>query len=201
MSAPFFLYVVAGEESGDARGAELIRALKQRAPQVVVCGAGGPRLRGLADGAFLEWTSEAVVGLWDVVKKLDYFTWQFERMLEEMEANRPDALLLVDYPGFNLRLAAAARRRFPDLKIIYYISPQVWAWNRGRIGKMAGFLDLMLCIFPFEKELYEASGLKTEFVGHPMLDREESEAYQLKIKLNTLSAFANQERILATVRF
>jgi lipid-A-disaccharide synthase len=170
VSAPFFLYVVAGEESGDARGAELIRALKQRAPQVVVCGAGGPRLRGLADGAFLEWTSEAVVGLWDVVKKLDYFTWQFERMLEEMEANRPDALLLVDYPGFNLRLAAAARRRFPDLKIIYYISPQVWAWNRGRIGKMAGFLDLMLCIFPFEKELYEASGLKTEFVGHPMLD-------------------------------
>ena len=170
MSAPFHLYVVAGEESGDARGAELLRALKERAPQVQICGAGGPRIQSLASGPFLEWTSEAVVGLWDVLKKLDYFTDQFDRMLEEMEARRPDALLLVDYPGFNLRLAAAARRRFPELKIIYYISPQVWAWNRGRIGKMAGFLDLMLCIFPFEKELYEASGLKTEFVGHPMLD-------------------------------
>ena len=78
-------------------------------------------------------------------------------------------MVLIDYPGFNLRLARALRKKSPALKIIYYISPQVWAWNRGRIRQMARFLDLMLCIFPFEAELYNQSGLRTVFVGHPMI--------------------------------
>jgi lipid-A-disaccharide synthase len=78
--------------------------------------------------------------------------------------------VLIDYPGFNLRLARTLRARSPGTKIIYYISPQVWAWNRGRIAQMAGYLDLMLCIFPFEAELYNASGLRTIFVGHPMIE-------------------------------
>jgi lipid-A-disaccharide synthase len=81
----------------------------------------------------------------------------------------PAAVIFVDYPGFNLRLAAYLRRKGFIGKLIYYISPQVWAWNRGRIPRMAKFLDLMMCIFPFEKSLYEASGLRTEFVGHPMI--------------------------------
>jgi lipid-A-disaccharide synthase len=164
------LYLVAGEASGDARGEELMRALHQQAPQLEFCGAGGPQMRALAGGDFLEWADEAVVGLWDVLKKYGYFKAQFDRMLGDIERLKPDALVLIDYPGFNLRLAKAARARRPEMKIIYYISPQVWAWNRGRIPKMARFLDLMLCIFPFEKPLYEASGLRTEFVGHPMLD-------------------------------
>ena len=79
-------------------------------------------------------------------------------------------MIFVDYPGFNLRLAHYLRRKQFGGKLIYYISPQVWAWNRGRIPRMAEFLDLMLCIFPFEKSLYEASGLRTEFVGHPMIE-------------------------------
>jgi lipid-A-disaccharide synthase len=79
-------------------------------------------------------------------------------------------VVLIDYPGFNLRLARTLRERSPGLKIIYYISPQVWAWNRGRIAQMARSLDLMLCIFPFEAELYNASGLRTIFVGHPMIE-------------------------------
>jgi lipid-A-disaccharide synthase len=83
----------------------------------------------------------------------------------------PAAVLLVDYPGFNLRLAKALRAKQPGLKILYYVSPQVWAWNRGRIPKMARWLDLMLCIFPFEKPLYEQSGLRTEFVGHPIVEQ------------------------------
>ena len=82
----------------------------------------------------------------------------------------PDAVVLIDYPGFNLRLARALRAQLPKLKIIYYISPQVWAWNRRRIPKMARYLDLMLCIFPFEAELYNKSGLRTVFVGHPMIE-------------------------------
>jgi lipid-A-disaccharide synthase len=164
------LYVVAGEASGDARGAELLAALRIQLPDLEVRGAGGPKMEGLVTGPFLEWTGEAVVGLWDVLKKYGYFRTQMDRMLHEIEVTQPDVLLLIDYPGFNLRLASAAKKRLPKLKTIFYISPQVWAWNRGRIPKMARYLDLMLCIFPFEKALYEASGLKTEFVGHPMLD-------------------------------
>jgi lipid-A-disaccharide synthase len=95
-------------------------------------------------------------------------------MYREIRRLAPDAVIFVDYPGFNLRLAHYLRRKQFSGKLIYYISPQVWAWNRGRIPRMAAFLDLMLCIFPFEKSLYEASGLKTEFVGHPMIEELDS---------------------------
>ena len=164
------LYVIAGEASGDARGAELLRALRPLAPSLAIHGAGGHEMAALASAPFTDWAGEAVVGLWDVLKKYGYFKAQFDRMLGEVARLQPDALILIDYPGFNLRFAKAARAAHPRMKIIYYISPQVWAWNRGRIPKMARYLDLMLCIFPFEKPLYEASGLRTEFVGHPMLD-------------------------------
>jgi lipid-A-disaccharide synthase len=164
------LYLVAGEASGDARGAELIRALRERDSSLQFFGAGGREMRALIGDQCADWADEAVVGLWDVLKKYGYFKGQFNRMLAEIAAVQPHALVLIDYPGFNLRLAREAHRRFPWLKIIDYISPQVWAWNRGRIPKMARYLDLMLCIFPFEKPLYEQSGLRTVFIGHPMLD-------------------------------
>lgn len=164
------LYLIAGEASGDARGAELMRALHALDPLLEFSGAGGPEMKELAQGPFLDWADEAVVGLWDVLKKYGYFKGQFDRMLSEILALQPEAVVLIDYPGFNLRLAKALHARAPQIKILYYISPQVWAWNRGRIKEMAGYLNLMLCIFPFEKPLYEQSGLRTEFVGHPLLD-------------------------------
>jgi len=164
------LYLIAGEASGDARGAELMRALRERLPAIEFFGAGGREMRALAGDHLEDWADEAVVGLWDVLKKYGYFRKQFDRMLGEIGQLQPDAVLFIDYPGFNLRLAKALRAGHPKLRLFYYISPQVWAWNRGRIPKMARFLDLMLCIFPFEKPLYEKSGLRTVFVGHPMLD-------------------------------
>src|SRR5438552_17988838 len=140
-------------------------------PDIEFPGRGGPKMRAVAGGAFLNWSdSAAVVGLWEVVKRYRYFRAQFQRALREIATINPDAVVLIDYPGFNLRLARALRRESPALKIIYYISPQVWAWNRGRIGQMARFLDLMLCIFPFEADLYNKSGLRTIFVGHPMIE-------------------------------
>lgn len=164
------LYLVAGEASGDARGAELMRALRERSPSLQFFGAGGREMLALAGGDFLDWSGEAVIGLWDVLKKYGYFKKQFDRMLADIARLRPDAVIYIDYPGFNLRLAKAVKQRVPGVRNIYYVSPQVWAWHRSRIPKMARFLDLMLCIFPFEKDLYEASGLRTTFVGHPMLD-------------------------------
>lgn len=164
------IYLVAGEASGDARGAELMRALLAHHPALKFCGAGGHEMRTLAGGEFLDWADEAVVGLWDVLKKYGYFKNQFDRMLAEIARLAPAAVIFIDYPGFNLRLAKAVKKRLPAVRTIFYISPQVWAWHRSRIPKMARYLDLMLCIFPFEQPLYEASGLRTIFVGHPMLD-------------------------------
>jgi lipid-A-disaccharide synthase len=164
------IYIIAGESSGDAHASVLMREIAELNPDIRFFGAGGPQMQKLAAEPFLNWTHEAVVGLWDVLVKYAYFRQKFYEMYEQICRIQPDAVIFVDYPGFNLRLAAYLRRKGFAGKLIYYISPQVWAWNRGRIPRMAKFLDLMMCIFPFEKSLYEASGLRTEFVGHPMTE-------------------------------
>jgi lipid-A-disaccharide synthase len=164
------IYIIAGEASGDAHGAVLMREIGALVSNVQFFGAGGPEMRSIAGNHFMDWTQEAVVGLWDVLVKYPYFREQFYRMYREVRRLEPDIVIFVDYPGFNLRLAHYLRRKQYTGKLIYYISPQVWAWNRSRIPRMAGILDLMICIFPFEKSLYEASGLRTEFVGHPMVE-------------------------------
>ena len=165
------LYFVAGEVSGDTHGAALLAALRARRPELGFHGRGGPRMRAIAGEGLEDWTGEAaVLGLWEVLKKYPYFRAQFARVLAEIERLKPDAVVLIDYPGFNLRLAAELRRRRQPLKIIYYISPQVWAWHRGRIPRMARLLDLMICIFPFEPALYGPAGLRSVFAGHPLVD-------------------------------
>jgi lipid-A-disaccharide synthase len=164
------VYFVAGERSGDNHGAALLKALRARAPEMRFVGRGGPKMRALAGGKFRDWIDHtAVVGLWEVIKHYPFFRKQFQDTISEIDAARPSAVVLIDYPGFNLRLARALHAKFPEVKIVYYISPQVWAWNRRRVSQMAQSIDLMLCIFPFEPELYEASGLRAIFVGHPMM--------------------------------
>jgi len=167
---PFTVYFVAGERSGDNHGAALLKALRARAPEMRFVGRGGPKMRALAGGNFRDWTDDtAVVGLWEVIKRYPFFREQFHDTISEIEAARPSAIILIDYPGFNLRLARVLHLKFPELRIVYYISPQVWAWNQRRVSQMAQSIDLMLCIFPFEPEFYEASGLRAIFVGHPMM--------------------------------
>jgi lipid-A-disaccharide synthase len=112
----------------------------------------------------------AVVGLWEVVKHYQWFKARFDEMLAEVRALRPEVLLLIDYPGFNLRFSAAVRREFPEVRQVYYIAPQVWAWNQRRVPKMVELLDEMLCLLPFEEPIFTAAGLKTQFVGHPLVD-------------------------------
>lgn len=165
------IYLVAGEASGDNHGAALMEAVRRLQPNVEFSGRGGPRMAKLAGSGFKDWSEEAgVVGLWEVLKHYPYFWREMRQTVAEIQATKPDAVVLIDYPGFNLRLARKLRESSLSGKVIYYISPQVWAWNRGRIPKMARWLDLMLCIFPFEAELYAQSGLRTVFVGHPMLE-------------------------------
>jgi len=166
---PSTVYFVAGERSGDDHGAALLTALRALVPEMRFVGRGGPKMRALAGGKFRDWIDDtAVVGLWEVIRRYPFFRKQFQATISEIEAVKPNAVVLIDYPGFNLRLAHTLHAKFPELRIIYYISPQVWAWNRRRVSQMVQFIDLMLCIFPFEPELYNASGLRAIFVGHPM---------------------------------
>jgi lipid-A-disaccharide synthase len=165
------LYVVAGELSGDTHGAGLLRALKTMVPALEIHGAGGPQMAAVAGPALRDWVEDAaVMGVWEVLKRYGWFKQRFAEMLAELEDYRPDVLVLIDYPGFNLRFAAAVKRRCPETRLVYYISPQVWAWHKGRIPKMARMLDEMLCLFPFEQPIFQSAGLRTTFVGHPLVD-------------------------------
>ncbi|MFZ0918261.1 MAG: hypothetical protein WAN04_15315, partial [Candidatus Udaeobacter sp.] len=166
------IYFVAGEVSADNHGAALMRSLGELDPGLKFIGRGGPQMQEIATNQFKNWIGDAaVLGLWEVLRKYGYFREQFRETIEEILESKPDAVVLIDYPGFNLRLARALRKKSRRQKIIYYISPQVWAWNRGRIKRMARCIDLVLCIFPFEANLYNESGLRAVFVGHPMIER------------------------------
>jgi lipid-A-disaccharide synthase len=165
------LYVIAGELSGDAHGAGLLRSLKTMVPAVEIHGAGGTEMAAVAGPALRDWVEDAaVMGVWEVLKRYGWFKQRFAEMLDEVKSFRPDVLLLIDYPGFNLRFAEAVKRECPETRLVYYISPQVWAWHKGRIPKMARMLDEMLCLFPFEQPLFQNAGLKTTFTGHPLVD-------------------------------
>lgn len=166
------IYFVAGEASADNHGAALMRSLRNVDPDLRFIGRGGPQMQQIVGDQFHNWIGDAaVLGLWEVLRKYGYFREQFRQTLSEILERKPDAVVLIDYPGFNLRLAEALRRKSRRQKIIYYISPQVWAWNRQRIKQMAQSIDLVLCIFPFEADLYKESGLRAIFVGHPMIER------------------------------
>jgi len=173
------LYIVAGERSGDAHAAGLARELRALDPQLAFAGLGGPALAGAVGeaGQIHDWVEQAgVVGLWEVLKMYPWFRRRFAEIRQEIASLKPDAVVLVDYPGLNLRLAKALRHDHPQLRQIYYISPQVWAWKQGRVKTMAQTLDRMICIFPFEADLYQSSGLDTIFAGHPLVDRMAEEA-------------------------
>jgi len=165
------LYVVAGELSGDAHGAGLLRALKPMVRDLEILGVGGPEMAAVGGKGVCDWVEDAaVMGVWEVLKRYGWFKQRFGEMLEELKAYQPDVLLLIDYPGFNLRFAEAVRRESPQTKIVYYVSPQVWAWNKGRIPKMVRLLDQMICLFPFEVPIFANAGLRSVFAGHPLVD-------------------------------
>lgn len=163
-------FIIAGEMSGDKHGALLMREMRKLSPEVKFSGLGGGLMH--EESPFVDnWAEEAaVIGVVEVLKKYGWFRRRFLETLDRIAEEKPDVLVLIDYPGFNLRMAEQVHRKMPDVKIAYFISPQVWAWHRGRIPKMARMLDLMMCIFPFEKPLFEEAGLWTEFVGHPLVD-------------------------------
>ena len=164
----FRLFVAAGEASGDRHAAALVRELRKRVSGLEVRGLGGRRLED--EGAVLLERTEnlSVLGFAEVARRLPFFLRLYRRVISEIETWKPDIVLPVDYPGFNLRLGRAARTR--GFRVIYYIAPQVWAWRRDRRPGVRRAVDDLLVVFPFETPLFEEAGIQTTFVGHPLLD-------------------------------
>jgi lipid-A-disaccharide synthase len=161
--------LVAGEASGDLQGALLARALYARDPGIEISGVGGEAMA--AAGVRLVFRSEemAVTGLWEVLAHLPRLKRILDRLSGWLRTEPPDVLVPIDYPDFNLRLAARAHAI--GIPIVYYISPQVWAWRRGRLRTVAKLVRRMLVIFPFEEQIYRDQGVPVTYVGHPLVDR------------------------------
>ncbi|MBL7648928.1 MAG: lipid-A-disaccharide synthase [Candidatus Hydrogenedentes bacterium] len=166
--ATFRLFFVAGEASGDIHGANLIAALRALSPGIECEGLGGQRMAAAGMALRHDLAGEAIMGFTEVVKHFRGIRRLFLDTLAHIEDTRPDAVVLIDYPGFNIRLAKRLKQL--GIPVVYYISPQVWAWKKKRIHTLAACVDKMLVIFPFEQPLYEKVGLPCRYVGHPLLD-------------------------------
>ncbi len=187
-------FLISGERSGDRHGAGVMEEIIALQPEAEFHGLGGTEMHALAP-AIPDWVEEAgVVGLVEVLKKYGWFKKKFAETLARIDELKPAAVVLIDYPGFSLRLAKALRQRGFSGKIIYYVSPQVWAWNRGRIPKMARILDLMLCIFPFEKELYAGCGLRAIFTGHPLVEYHRARMLNIQRQSGLIGLFPGSRR-------
>lgn len=163
------VFFVAGEPSGDLQAARLADALARRDPGLVLCGVGGPAMREAGVATAIDIGELSVMGVAEVVGALARVRRIYRRILAEMDSSRrPDLLVLVDFPEFNLLLARAARRR--GIPVLYYVSPQVWAWRRGRVRKIRARVDAMVVLFPFEEEFYAAHGVPARFFGHPLAE-------------------------------
>jgi lipid-A-disaccharide synthase len=163
---PETVMIVAGETSGELYGALLATALKKRTPGIRIIGVGGERMQQ-AGIEIISGISSAF-GLAEAVSSLKTIKKTFADAVNALRMHKPDLLVLIDYPDFNLRLAAEARKN--KIKVLYYVSPQVWAWRKKRVTKIAGLVDKMAVVLPFEEEIYKKVGLPCEFVGHPVYD-------------------------------
>lgn len=162
------LVIIAGEASGDLHASHLVEELKTLYPSARFYGLGGGKLRAVGVNLWHDLTALAVVGFVEVLKNYGRFKRIFDDTLEKIVALRPDAVILVDYPGFNLRLVRALKGH--GIRVVYFISPQVWAWGRQRIRLIRRHVDLMLVLFKFEEDLYGDGAFKVTCVGHPLLD-------------------------------
>jgi lipid-A-disaccharide synthase len=172
-SKPPRFMILAGEVSGDLHAAALVRAIRRQATNSTFTGIGGPAMREAGVITRYDIAELAVMGITEVIAKLGFFRRLLRQLLDEAQRERPDAVILVDYPGFNLRFASAAHRA--GLKTVYYICPKVWAWQNSRIPKMVSSLDRLIAIFPFEPALFAGTSLKVDFVGNPLVDMTEGE--------------------------
>ncbi|KTC69328.1 lipid-A-disaccharide synthase [Legionella birminghamensis] len=162
--------IIAGEESGDAHAAELVRHLLKHDGSLQFSGIGGRHMQEAGVHLVSDLARYAVTGLTEVIKHLRVIRKAFKTIQAHLEDTKPDLLILVDYPGFNLRLAKFAKNKL-NIRIIYYISPQIWAWKPQRINTIKSCVDKMAVILPFEKAVYQQAKVPVSFVGHPLVKK------------------------------
>jgi lipid-A-disaccharide synthase len=162
------LAIVAGEASGDLHASEVVHELRQLDPSLELFGIGGDLLASEGMRLLHHAKEMGIVGLFNVLRHLRMFRRVFDDLVGQLAEERPDAVLLVDYPDFNLRVAKKCRAM--GLRVIYYISPQLWAWRKGRVRHIAKYVDQMIVIFPFETDFYRSHDVPVTYVGHPLVD-------------------------------
>ena len=161
------ILIISGEESGDMHGASLMEAMKDQMGPLSFFGMGGKKMRAAGlDG--LDYKEVSVVGLVEVIKRLPAIRRRLKEIKGIFKTEKIDCVVLIDFPDFNLRIAVEAKKL--SIPVVYYISPQVWAWRKNRVKKIAALVDKMLVVFPFEEEIYRKEGVDVEFVGHPLAD-------------------------------
>ena len=162
------IMISVGEASGDLHGASVANALKQLRPEIELVGMGGQAMRAAGVEIIYDIADLGVIGIVEVIKNLRRLFRLRDFLADYMRAHRPDALVIIDYPGFNVRLAKVAKKL--GIPVISYISPSAWAWGRGRAKEVAATVQRVAAIFPFEADVYREAGANVTFVGHPLLD-------------------------------
>lgn len=164
------IVIVAGEESGDLHASVLVRQLNALYPDIEISGIGGQHMHQAGVTLISDLARFGVTGLTEVIRHLKTIRDAFSAIKKHLKQSKPDLLILVDYPGFNLRLAQYAKHKL-GIKILYYISPQIWAWKAKRIHRIKQCVDTMAVILPFEKAIYEQAHVPVRFVGHPLIEK------------------------------
>lgn len=159
---------MAGEASGDQHGAKLVEAMQKKHPGLFFCGMGGTALRQAGVRIVVETSELTVVGITEVFAKMPNILRGMATIKKLLKGLKPDLLILIDFPDFNLHIAAVAKKL--GIPVLYYISPQIWAWRRGRVKRIGRLVDHMAVILPFEQQFYQEHNVPASFVGHPLLD-------------------------------
>jgi len=166
------IFIVAGEPSGDLHGSNLVREILRVQPDIAFEGIGGEKMAAAGVTLRHDLAGEAIMGFTEVLRKLGHIRAILRDTIDWLQRNRPDLLILIDYPGFNLELAERAKKL--GIRTLYYISPQVWAWGKGRVRQIAALAEKVLVILDFEEKIYADAGVSVEYVGHPLVDHLEN---------------------------
>jgi lipid-A-disaccharide synthase len=186
--------IIAGEASGDLHGASLIRELKLMDPSIEISGIGGDKMIAAGMTALYHIKQMAFLGFVEVLKHLPFINKVRKELLQKIANENINTVVLIDYPGFNLNIAQRLHEQ--GKKVIYYISPQVWAWGKGRIDKIREVVDEMLVVFPFEEKMYKKNHVNVKYVGHPLIEHVDNYSYLNKKELFEKFNLEDNKRIL-----
>ena len=184
-------FLIAGEASGDRHAAELIKQIREQDPQAQFIGLGGDQMVAAGCRLYQHIRQMAFMGYAAVLRNLGQIRRNFRIAEEALLTEQPDVLILIDYPSFNLRMAAFCRKHLPDTKIYYYIPPKVWAWKKRRVHRIARLCDEVLGIFPFEPAFYARYGYQCTYVGHPTVEEieriQKTDRFQVDLRIQTIA--------------